>query len=137
MTTMDITSISLTDIENIALKSKNDGYRLVVITCTAISSNEFNLTYSFSSKNNENIHYRVTVNDTDQIPSINSYFKGSYVYENEIHDLYGLTFTGLVIDFKGTFIQTSIPYPFKKDNTLKSPKITKNQVNTMEKHNVN
>jgi ech hydrogenase subunit D len=34
------------------------------------------------------------------------------VYENEIHDLYGLPVTGINIDFAGTFYKTAIKHPF-------------------------
>ena len=37
---------------------------------------------------------------------------GAFVYENEIHDLYGFTVTGINIDFKGTFYRTTIKHPF-------------------------
>ena len=34
------------------------------------------------------------------------------MYENEIHDLYGLTVTGMNVDFGGHFYATKVPYPF-------------------------
>jgi len=37
---------------------------------------------------------------------------GAFVYENEMHDLFGIRVRGMNIDFKGTFIRTSIKYPF-------------------------
>ena len=45
-------------------------------------------------------------------PSISGVYWCAFLYENEIHDLYGITFDGLVLDFKGTLYKTAIPAPF-------------------------
>jgi ech hydrogenase subunit D len=34
------------------------------------------------------------------------------LYENEIHDLFGVPVDGLTIDFKGNFYKTAVKYPF-------------------------
>jgi len=109
---MEITSINVADVESVGVRMKNGGYRLVVITCTPADEGYY-ITYSFD-KEFRLEHYRVTVSDGAAIPSIGKSYGGAFVYENEIHDLYGFTFEGMTLDFKGTFIKTSIPYPFKK-----------------------
>jgi ech hydrogenase subunit D len=109
---MEITSINVADVESVGVRMKNGGYRLVVITCTPADEGYY-ITYSFD-KEFRLEHYRVTVFDGATIPSIGKSYGGAFVYENEIHDLYGFTFEGMTLDFKGTFIKTSIPYPFKK-----------------------
>lgn len=120
--TMEIIPASPAGIEKIAADMKAEGRRLVVITCTA-AAEEYDLTYSFARENDLR-HYRMTVPEGAVIPSIGASYGGAFVYENEIHDLYGFTFTGMTIDFGGTFIRTSVPYPFKKKETP-APTVTK------------
>ncbi|HJJ46639.1 MAG TPA: NADH-quinone oxidoreductase subunit C [Methanocorpusculum sp.] len=102
-------------------KIKKEGYRLVVVTCTP-NGEMYDITYSFD-KENTLVHYRVTLPEESEVPSICGSYFGAFVYENEIHDLYGFRFSGVSIDFKGTFIRTSVPYPFKTKKP--EPKVTK------------
>ena len=46
------------------------------------------------------------------IPSVTPSFWGAFVYETEIHDLYGITVTDMNIDFGGHFYTTKVPFPF-------------------------
>lgn len=110
------------NIKKVAAEMKKSGYRLVVMTCTP-ADEDYDITYSFD-KEGEVKHYRINVPEGDKIPSIGTSYGGAFVYENEIHDLYGFTFEGMTLDFKGTFIRTSVPYPFKKKDTP-APKVTK------------
>ncbi|MDR3101960.1 MAG: NADH-quinone oxidoreductase subunit C [Methanocalculaceae archaeon] len=119
---MEIISVSLADIAKAAVDMMTRGWRLVVITCTAVTE-EYDITYSFA-KDNDLRHYRMTVPEGELIPSIGAFYGGAFVYENEIHDLYGFTFTGMTIDFGGTFIRAAVPYPFRKKEAP-APKITK------------
>lgn len=119
---MEVIPASPEGIQKIAADMKADGCRLVVITCTAAVV-EYDLTYTFD-KNNELRHYRMTVADGAVIPSVGASYGGAFVYENEIHDLYGFVFEGMTIDFQGTFIRTSVPFPFRKKETP-PPTVTK------------
>jgi len=121
---MDVEMVSKSGIGNTAAKMKESGYRLIVITCTPAETG-YDITYSFD-KDGAAKHYRVNAPECDTIPSIGPSFGGAFVFENEIHDLYGFTFEGMTIDFKGTFIRTSVPFPFKKkEGAAAEPKVTK------------
>lgn len=120
--TMEIIPASPAGIQKIAADMKAEGRRLVVITCTA-AEREYDITYSFDL-HNELKHYRMTVPEGTVIPSIGASYGGAFVYENEIHDLYGFLFEGMTIDFKGTFIRTTVPFPFRKKETP-APTVTK------------
>ncbi len=109
---MKIDSIETADVQNIAGTMKNSGFRLLVVTCTPADEGYY-ITYSFE-KETDLRHYRIAVSDGMKIPSIGPSYCGAFVYENEIHDLYGFEFEGMTLDFGGTFIKTSVPYPFKK-----------------------
>ncbi|HJJ35856.1 MAG TPA: NADH-quinone oxidoreductase subunit C [Methanocorpusculum sp.] len=117
---VDIEMKAATELEQTVAALKNDGYRLVVITCTPAPEN-YDITYTFD-KDTVFRHIRLNEPEEAEIPSITPAFPGAFVYENEIHDLYGFRFRNLSIDFKGTFIRTSVPYPFKKKQP--EPKVT-------------
>ena len=86
-----------------------EGCRLVQICCTKLE--HFELTYSFA-RDGVFTHVRIAVPDaTVKVPSISPIFGASFAYENEIHDLFGLSFLGLNIDYQGRFYKTTIPAP--------------------------
>ena len=105
-----INPISVGEIVQKAEQAKKDGCRLVLISCTKIDET-FEIIYTYE-KNLKLTNYRITVKQDDEIPSVSSIYFGAFVYENEIHDLYGLNVTGINIDFKGTFYKTAVKHPF-------------------------
>jgi ech hydrogenase subunit D len=90
---------------------RNEGYRLVQIGCTKVGDNAFEINYSFD-KDYVLKNLRITVTGETEVPSITGMYWGAFVYENEMHDLFGIQVKGINIDFKGTFIRTSVKYPF-------------------------
>lgn len=90
---------------------KKEGNRLVQIGCTQLGD-DFEINYVFD-KDFVLTNLRITVKQDAVIPSVSSVFFGAFVYENEIHDLYGLTVKGMNIDFGGHFYRTSVKTPFK------------------------
>jgi ech hydrogenase subunit D len=89
---------------------KQEGYRLVQIGCTKIGE-VYEINYSFD-KDFVFRNLRITVTGDTEVPSISGMYWGAFVYENEMHDLFGIQVRGMNIDFKGNFIRTSIKYPF-------------------------
>jgi ech hydrogenase subunit D len=88
-----------------------DGYRLVQIHATTMAQ-EFEVTYCFD-KNYDFAGVRIPVAKSDPVlPSITNAYLCAFTYENEIHDLFGISFTGLALDFKGTFYRKSVATPF-------------------------
>ncbi|MFA6333086.1 MAG: NADH-quinone oxidoreductase subunit C, partial [Methanoregula sp.] len=100
-----ITPIGVGDVVAKAEQAKKDGYRLVQIGCTKIGD-DFEIIYVYD-KDFALLSYRITVKEDVVIPSISNAYFGAFVYENEIHDLYGLHVSGINIDFKGTFYKTA------------------------------
>ena len=88
---------------------KKDGNRLVQIGCTKVDD-LYEISYSFD-KDFVFQTIRVIIPQTTELPSISGIYWGAFVYENEIHDLYGITVTGMNVDFKRTFYRTTIKYP--------------------------
>ena len=110
MATQTITPIGVGDVVAKAEEAKKSGHRLVQIGCTKVGD-DFEILYVYD-KDYALLSYRITVKADVTIPSISGVYWGAFVYENEIHDLYGLTVTGINIDFKGTFYKTAIKHPF-------------------------
>ncbi len=59
------------------------------------STTDFDKEYRF-----ENL--RLVLQEGGTLPSISAVYFGAFIYENEIHDLFGIMVTGMNIDFKGT-----------------------------------
>jgi ech hydrogenase subunit D len=91
-------------------QQKKDGCRLVQIGCTQIGD-DFEINYVFD-KDFVLTNLRITVKQDTVVPSVSSVYFGAFVYENEIHDLYGIAVAGINIDFKGHFYRMTIKNPF-------------------------
>lgn len=105
---LDITSDTL--IEETML-IKDDGYRLVQICATAIEGG-VELLYSFGLNYNLKC-LRLKLENGASVMSISSIFAPAFLYENEIHDLFGVPVTLLTADYKGNLYRTGIQSPFK------------------------
>lgn len=81
---------------------KHKGYRLVTLTCTDLGD-AHDILYHFD-KDYELQHLRVRIPRGETLPSITGLFFAAVLVENEIQDLFGLTVTGMVVDFKGRFL---------------------------------
>jgi hypothetical protein len=68
------------------------------------------LLYSFS-KNEPLENLRLIVAADDSLASISDLYFNAFVFENETHDLFGVQFEGIVIDFGGKFYAVSVPTP--------------------------
>jgi ech hydrogenase subunit D len=111
----EIIPIDVGELLSRATQFKSDGDRLVQIGCTKIEDN-YEINYSFD-RDFRFRNLRITVKQDTEVPSISGIYWGAFVYENEIHDLFGIPVTGMNIDFKGTFYRTSVKHPFSVTST--------------------
>jgi ech hydrogenase subunit D len=93
------------------------GYRMVQIGCTTLE-NAYELNYSFD-KDYHFKNLRVTVNKEEEIQSISVIYPNAFLYENEIHDLFGITIKNMSVDYKGTLYRTAMKTPFSIENLPK------------------
>jgi len=91
-------------------KYGKDGYRLAIVTCLKTQEG-YELTYSFD-KDYKLQSLRTTIKEGTEVPSISGIYWNAFIYENEIHDLFGISIKGINIDYKGNLYKTSIKYPF-------------------------
>jgi ech hydrogenase subunit D len=47
-----------------------------------------------------------------ELPSISCFYWSAFLYENEIHDLFGVTVKGMAVDFHGSLYKTAVPAPY-------------------------
>jgi ech hydrogenase subunit D len=89
---------------------RSSGYRLVQI-CPTTLADCYEMNYSFD-KDLQFKNVRFLVRPGETVPSISRIYTNAFLYENEIHDLFGITIENIIIDYRGTLYQTSIPAPF-------------------------
>lgn len=80
-------------------KIMEDGYRFVTLTCERTGDSleiiyHFDLNYTMKN-------LKVMVEKDSTVKSISTLYPGAFLIENEVQDLFGLTFEGLTIDYKG------------------------------------
>ena len=90
---------------------REQGCRLVQMSATRLPE-QVELTYSFDLDSRlTNLRLLLPAVET-HLPSISSIYGCAVLYENEIHDLFGVTVDGLTLDFHGNFYKTSVKFPF-------------------------
>ncbi|MEW5722975.1 MAG: NADH-quinone oxidoreductase subunit C [Thermodesulfobacteriota bacterium] len=77
------------------------GYRFVTMTCTDLGE-AHELIYHFD-KDYVLGHLRLRLAKGEAAPSISMIYAAAVLVENEIKDLFGLPFQGLVLDYEGRF----------------------------------
>jgi ech hydrogenase subunit D len=87
-----------------------EGYRIVQIHCTRLDDG-FEMNYSFD-KDYKFINLRMVIEKDREISSISGIYWSAFLYENEIADLFGVKIKNMVIDYKGSFYQSSVKAPF-------------------------
>jgi NADH:ubiquinone oxidoreductase subunit C len=78
------------------------GYRLITLTCVDCGDAR-EILYHFD-RNYELSHVRLRVTKGTVVPSISNIYRCAVIVENELKDLFGLTFDGLALDYQGRFM---------------------------------
>ncbi|MCU0631776.1 MAG: NADH-quinone oxidoreductase subunit C [Methanolinea sp.] len=89
---------------------KKQGYRLVQMSCTKVGD-LYEINYSFDL-NYQFRNLRIVMDGQTEIASISGIYWGAFVYENEMHDLFGIRVVGMNVDFGGNLIRTAKKNPF-------------------------
>ena len=83
------------------------GYRFVTMT-TVDCGDTFDIYYHFDRRYKLN-NLRLKVAHGAKVPSISGICSAALIVENEIQDLFGITFTGLAIDYQQHFLLADGP----------------------------
>jgi ech hydrogenase subunit D len=99
------------------------GYRLVQICCTRTDKLTVDYTFDDATEKYKFIDYRIELPlENAELPSISGIYLAAFVYENELHDLFGIKIDGIAIDFGGKFYRIDAKQPFN------DPKIAEGEV---------
>lgn len=103
--------IEISDITRIKEEKLADGWRAVQILCTNCDEDGIEILYSYTKDDVMENYIVHGVTKDDVIPSITDAYIGMFVFENEVHDLFGVNIEGIAIDFGGKFYDLAIPEP--------------------------
>lgn len=106
----EFTNIDVIVIHDDAKRRHEQGWRYVQIL--AVNKDDaIDLIYSYMLDGElDNVIISDVARDA-VIPSISDIFLEAFVCENEIHDLFGVAFEGIAIDFLGNFYKVAEQYP--------------------------
>lgn len=108
---MEIKDIPKEELLDEVTKIHFQGWRLIQICATKVAEDQYEILYTFGSSYDwKNV--RITVTRGEKVPSITSVYEIAYLYENEIHDLFGIEVVMMNYDFKGRLFRTGVPHPF-------------------------
>lgn len=103
--------ITPTDLPQKVRSLRDAGYRLVQISATSLPE-YLELYYSFDLAGTL-LNLRLHIpHDDARVPSISSIYWAAFIYENELHDLFNLQVSDMVVDFQGNFYTTAVKFPF-------------------------
>ncbi|MCR5094097.1 MAG: NADH-quinone oxidoreductase subunit C [Lachnospiraceae bacterium] len=123
---MKIRDVQAVSILEEAEKYKHEGYRLMQICATrgsigspsdqeegeqaSVPAYEILYTFGMGFRMEQ---IKVTIPQTDKISSITSAFPCAFLYENEMHDLFGVDVRMMNLDYRGNLYRTAEKTPFK------------------------
>ena len=102
--------IELSALLNKIKEIKTDGGRLIQICATKIEES-YEILYTFG-RDYDVRHVKIVIEPATHVPSITDIFEGAYLYENEMHDLFGIAIDGINHDYKGRLYRTAKEAPF-------------------------
>ncbi len=95
-------SLTVDALPAFAADRKREGWRFVQLLAV-VTDGGFDLVYSFMK---DGVLENYTIQDVTKdtvVPSITDQFLAAFVFENEVHDLFGINVKGIAIDFGGNF----------------------------------
>ncbi len=93
-----------------ANRMHDENYHLIQMCATRIGD-QLVLDYSFG-REYEFVNLKCEIEADTKITSISRVFPSAFLYENEMHDLYGIDIQYMTTDYEGSFYRTAIKNPF-------------------------
>jgi len=97
----DVTCVSRETLVGEVAKIKVQGYRFVTLSCAQRDEDAFDIFYHFD-QNLALKNLKLSVSKEVPVPSITPVYIAAFLVENEIQDLFGIIFDGLVVDYRRT-----------------------------------
>lgn len=103
---------AIEDVPKFASDFKTRGYTFVNVNATTCEG-YCEVLYAFRAPGSPDglTGIVVDVPDGSHVLSITQWFPEAFVFENEAHDLFGISFDGISIDYGGEFYTLSLAYP--------------------------
>jgi len=106
-----IENTSVQDLLSDVQDMKASGYRLIQICGTPVGE-LIEVLYAFE-KDDDVKCLKFTIDAVEpELHSVTAIYSYAFVYENEIHDLFGITFKNISLDFGGNFYKLSKKTPW-------------------------
>lgn len=93
-----------------AHQMREENYRLIQICATRLGE-KLMLDYSFG-REYEFVNLKCEIDSDTKIASISNVYEPAFLYENEMHDLYGIDIKFMSTDYEGKFYRTAVKNPF-------------------------
>ncbi|MFA5928959.1 MAG: NADH-quinone oxidoreductase subunit C [Candidatus Margulisiibacteriota bacterium] len=107
----EITVIEKTDLLAKVRERLESGDRLVQIGATR-SPDHLELNYSFDNNFKFRNYKLILPLAGAEVPSVSAIYWAAFLYENEIHDLFGIKITDIALDYQGKFYKKAMISPF-------------------------
>jgi ech hydrogenase subunit D len=107
----DIKALKASDLLGAAADMKSGGYRLGQ-ACATKTEGGIEVLYTFE-KDEILKNFKVSIKDkAPELQSITGIYWPAFIYENEMHDLFGITFKNLALDYGGHFFKIASETPW-------------------------
>ena len=118
----DVSFVSREELVGEIAKIKVRGYRFVTLSCVQRDEENFDIFYHFDKKLRL-MHFKLSITRGLPVPSISPVYFAAFLVENEIQDLFGITFDGLVVDYERTlYLEPEIKAtPFCRYTVTRTP----------------
>jgi ech hydrogenase subunit D len=113
MTDGEIRSVTAETLLTEVQRLKEAGWRLMQICARSVKDTGNEITYSFGD-DMVMAHLRLTAPYDSKVPSISHIYSSAFLYENEMHDLFGVEVEMMTLDYHGHFYKIGKETPFKK-----------------------
>lgn len=111
MYTTEFVDVPLGDLLTRVQTLKHEGMRFIQL-CAEFPEDGIDLVYTFYDETRDNaLNLCVSLPENAEVPSIQGLYFAAFSYENEAHDLFGVNFINMKLDFGGHFFNLAETSP--------------------------
>lgn len=111
MYTTEFVDVPLGDLLTCVQTLKHEGMRFIQL-CAEFPEGGIDLVYTFYDETRDNaLNLCVSLPENAEVPSIQGLYFAAFSYENEAHDLFGVNFINMKLDFGGHFFNLAETSP--------------------------
>lgn len=111
MYTTEFVDVPLGDLLTRVQTLKHEGMRFIQL-CAEFPEGGIDLVYTFYDETRDNaLNLCVNLPENAEVPSIQGLYFAAFSYENEAHDLFGVNFINMKLDFGGHFFNLAETSP--------------------------